>query len=55
MSDQVIRDGWLTFNGDHPLAGKALRVHVKINELRDPTRDGPGHDALAATGAGPLH
>jgi FKBP-type peptidyl-prolyl cis-trans isomerase SlyD len=27
----------LTLDGNHPLAGKALSVHVRIQEVRDPT------------------
>ncbi|HHI76034.1 MAG TPA: peptidylprolyl isomerase [Gammaproteobacteria bacterium] len=30
-----IRDGKLTVDGNHPLAGKELTVHVKIVEVRD--------------------
>lgn len=33
-----IADGRLTVDGNHPLAGKALRVHVRIQEIRDPTQ-----------------
>jgi FKBP-type peptidyl-prolyl cis-trans isomerase SlyD len=32
-----IEDGKLTVDGNHPLAGKTLRVHVRIEEVRDPT------------------
>lgn len=32
-----IADGKLTVDGNHPLAGKTLRVHVRIAEVRDPT------------------
>jgi FKBP-type peptidyl-prolyl cis-trans isomerase SlyD len=32
-----IADGKLTVDGNHPLAGKTLRVHVRIEEVRDPT------------------
>jgi FKBP-type peptidyl-prolyl cis-trans isomerase SlyD len=32
-----IADGKLTVDGNHPLAGKTLRVYVRINEIRDPT------------------
>ncbi|NCC29271.1 MAG: peptidylprolyl isomerase [Gammaproteobacteria bacterium] len=32
-----IEDGKLTLDGNHPLAGKTLRVHVRIEEVRDPT------------------
>ena len=32
-----IDDGKLTLDGNHPLAGKTLRVHVRIDEVREPT------------------
>lgn len=32
-----IENGRLTIDGNHPLAGKALRVRVKIVEVREPT------------------
>lgn len=32
-----IEDGKLTLDGNHPLAGMTLRVHVRIEEVRDPT------------------
>lgn len=32
-----IADGKLTVDGNHPLAGKTLHVHVRIAEVRDPT------------------
>ena len=32
-----IEDRTLTVDGNHPLAGKALKVHVRIQEVRDPT------------------
>lgn len=34
-----IEDGKLTVDGNHPLAGKALVVRVKILEVRDATRE----------------
>ena len=34
-----IEDGKLTVDGNHPLAGKALKVNVKILEVRDATQD----------------
>jgi FKBP-type peptidyl-prolyl cis-trans isomerase SlyD len=30
-----IADGRLTVDGNHPLAGKTLRVHLRIHEVRD--------------------
>lgn len=38
-----IDDGRLTIDGNHPLAGKALKVRLKIHEVRDATPE----DALA--------
>lgn len=32
-----IEKGRLTIDGNHPLAGKALRVRIKIIEVREPT------------------
>jgi FKBP-type peptidyl-prolyl cis-trans isomerase SlyD len=32
-----IHQSQLTVDGNHPMAGKTLRVHVKILEVRDPT------------------
>jgi FKBP-type peptidyl-prolyl cis-trans isomerase SlyD len=32
-----IADGKLTVDGNHPLAGKTLRVRVRIEEIREPT------------------
>jgi FKBP-type peptidyl-prolyl cis-trans isomerase SlyD len=32
-----IRDGKLTIDGNHPMAGKTLKVKVRILEVRDPT------------------
>ncbi|MGD8908159.1 MAG: FKBP-type peptidyl-prolyl cis-trans isomerase [Chromatiales bacterium] len=34
-----IENGRLTVDGNHPLAGKTLKVKVKILEVRDATRD----------------
>jgi FKBP-type peptidyl-prolyl cis-trans isomerase SlyD len=34
-----IEDGKLTVDGNHPLAGKDLRVNVKILEVRDATQE----------------
>lgn len=33
----AIKDGKLTVDGNHPMAGKTLRVNVKILEVRDAT------------------
>jgi len=40
-----IEDGKLTIDGNHPMAGKALRVQVSIHEVRDATKE----DAMALT------
>ncbi|MCG6896339.1 MAG: peptidylprolyl isomerase [Thiocapsa sp.] len=32
-----IADGKLTVDGNHPLAGRTLRVHVRVEDVRDPT------------------
>jgi FKBP-type peptidyl-prolyl cis-trans isomerase SlyD len=34
-----IESGRLTVDGNHPLAGKSLRVKVRIQEVREPTRE----------------
>jgi FKBP-type peptidyl-prolyl cis-trans isomerase SlyD len=34
-----IKDGKLTVDGNHPLAGKVLTFHVKIEGVRDATKD----------------
>ena len=44
-----IDDGKLTVDGNHPLAGKTLRVHVRIEEVREPTREELSEDR----GSGP--
>jgi FKBP-type peptidyl-prolyl cis-trans isomerase SlyD len=51
-----VGDRTLTVDGNHPLAGKALHVHVRIQEVRDPTPQDLEQDreVLARTG-GPLH
>jgi FKBP-type peptidyl-prolyl cis-trans isomerase SlyD len=42
-----IAEGTLTVDGNHPLAGKSLRVHVRIQEVRDPTADEIAQDGGA--------
>jgi FKBP-type peptidyl-prolyl cis-trans isomerase SlyD len=42
-----IGEGTLTIDGNHPLAGKALKVHVRIQEVRDPTADEIAQDGGA--------
>ena len=39
-----IQDGKLTVDGNHPLAGKELKVHVEIREVRDPTQEEAAQD-----------
>jgi FKBP-type peptidyl-prolyl cis-trans isomerase SlyD len=34
-----IENGKLTVDGNHPLAGKELKVHIKILEVRDATKE----------------
>jgi FKBP-type peptidyl-prolyl cis-trans isomerase SlyD len=34
----AIADGKLTVDGNHPLAGKSLVVHIRIQEVREPTQ-----------------
>lgn len=45
-----IADGRLTVDGNHPLAGKPLRVRVRVVEVREPT---PAELAEHHSGAGP--
>lgn len=42
-----IDDSKLTVDGNHPLAGKSLKVHVRIQEVRDPTGDELAQDSAA--------
>ncbi len=50
-----IGGGSLTVDGNHPLAGKVLKVHVRIQEVRDPTPDELGQDGSVARPGGGLH
>jgi FKBP-type peptidyl-prolyl cis-trans isomerase SlyD len=51
-----IGDGTLTVDGNHPLAGKSLRVQVHIQEVRDPTEEEISLDGGAgALPTGSLH
>ena len=43
-----IGKGTLTVDGNHPLAGKSLKVHVRIQEVRDPTQEEIAQDGGAA-------
>lgn len=44
-----IEDGRLTVDGNHPLAGKTLKVRVKILEVRNPTLEDMGPDMGGVT------
>ena len=48
-----IEDGKLTVDGNHPLAGKHLKVRVKILEVRDATQDDQLH--LTPASPSPMH
>ena len=50
-----IENGRLTVDGNHPLAGKSLRVHVTIDEVREPTKEELSQDAMSAATQGALH
>ncbi|MEJ2389746.1 MAG: FKBP-type peptidyl-prolyl cis-trans isomerase [Chromatiaceae bacterium] len=51
-----IENGRLTIDGNHPLAGKTLRVKVWIREVRDPTPDEIKQEAAShALAGGRLH
>jgi FKBP-type peptidyl-prolyl cis-trans isomerase SlyD len=52
----AIEDGTLTVDGNHPLAGKALKVHVQIQDVRDPSAEERSRDSDAsAIPSGSLH
>jgi len=38
----------VTIDGNHPLAGKPLRVQVRIREVRDPTAAELGLDGIGS-------
>lgn len=44
-----IGEGTLTVDGNHPFAGKSLKVHVRIQEVREPTRDEIAQDGGGCT------
>ena len=48
-----IEGGKLTVDGNHPLAGKHLKVRVKILEVRDATQDDQLH--LTPASPPPMH
>jgi FKBP-type peptidyl-prolyl cis-trans isomerase SlyD len=44
----------LTVDGNHPLAGKALKIQVRIQEVRDPTPEELSQDGGGSAGGGAL-
>jgi FKBP-type peptidyl-prolyl cis-trans isomerase SlyD len=50
-----IRNGQLTVDGNHPFAGKHLRVKVQIREVRDPTAEEVTQDRMTHAASSHLH
>ena len=50
-----IENGRLTVDGNHPLAGKSLRVHVRIHEVREANREDMANDGKSCAMPGALH
>ncbi len=50
-----IENGRLTVDSNHPLAGKRLRVQVRIHEVREATRDDLAQDGQTCAIPGTLH
>jgi FKBP-type peptidyl-prolyl cis-trans isomerase SlyD len=50
-----IENDRLTVDGNHPLAGKHLRVNVTIHEVRDATPEDLGQDGVSPTMPKALH
>ncbi len=50
-----IENDQLTVDGNHPLAGKDLRVKVQIKEVRDPTEQELTQDGLSHAAPSSLH
>jgi len=50
-----IENGQLTLDGNHPMAGKHLRVHVRIHEVREATREDLADDNPSCAIPGSLH
>jgi FKBP-type peptidyl-prolyl cis-trans isomerase SlyD len=50
-----IEDGQLTVDGNHPLAGKDLRVKVEIKEVRDPTKQELMQEGITGAAPSGLH
>lgn len=44
----AIEGGTLTVDGNHPLADKALKVHVQIQDVRDPSAEERAQDGAAS-------
>lgn len=44
-----IENGRLTVDGNHPFAGRALKVQVRIQEVREPSQEELLQDGLAQT------
>ncbi len=50
-----IENGQLTLDGNHPLAGKNLRIRMEIKKVRDPTEQERMQDGMAQTIPSGLH
>jgi FKBP-type peptidyl-prolyl cis-trans isomerase SlyD len=50
-----ISDGRLTVDGNHPFAGKHLRIKVQIKEVRDPTEQELSQDRTTTADQNRLH
>jgi len=50
-----IEHGRLTVDGNHPFAGKTLKVHVNIKEVRDPTPQEVSEDAMSSSMPPSIH
>ena len=50
-----IENGRLTVDGNHPLAGKSLRVHVRIHEVREANREDMANDGQSCAIPSALH
>ena len=50
-----IENGRLTVDGNHPLAGKSLRVHVRIHEVREANREDMANDGQFCAIPSALH
>jgi FKBP-type peptidyl-prolyl cis-trans isomerase SlyD len=50
-----IENGRLTVDGNHPLAGKPLRVKVQIKEVREATRQELNQDGMSGASSPGLH